>query len=592
MNKLLQKFLRISGTRSSPHSGGISTLVNDLRKLAFCLLATMLLGSGSALALTTANNNFTMLDSTGAIVGGTNDVTFTWDETYKSSVATSGQVSNATLSSTTPFFGQTWTAHDVAIYGPGTYTIYTGCAPGAPGCGTGSAYTLTVGTGQVGAHMLFNWGTSTNIDVIIVWNQAAAFGPSPMYTGPGGSNSASKVWDLMSIDTNQDVNTFNGTAMVDGPFSGFSANFNLTATVPAAASISSTTPASGATDVPISSPVTLTFNKAMDAATVAAAFTLVGPGSASVAGTMSPNTGTTAMTFTFTPSSPLTYATAYTATLGAAARDASGLALVAGAANPWSFTTEPAPVAAGSLTCVAATPGPFTGVFTMLDSQGGRVGRDVGVTGTWDGTVNTASNGTNFNMTLASPNPFFGAVWTTHDIRVFGPGTYTINTGCSTAELRAGTPPASCSLQGEPMTFTVGPGQLGAHMLFDWSGNTNISVVNVWNRNSRSSCIPSTVPLKSSDGPAIGYGLAMTDVNTDGISGLPMASTSPFPRFNANFDLYPGAAGAPTSATLPDAGPAGGGCTLGRNTIFDPVIPSLVALVMGWMGIRRYRRDV
>lgn len=139
------------------------------------------------------------------------------------------------------------------------------------------------------------------------------------------------------------------------------------------------------------------------------------------------------------------------------------------------------------------------------------------------------------------------------------------------------------------MTFTVGPNQLGAHMLFDWSGNNNISVVNVWNRNTRSSCTPSAVPLISADGPAIGYGLAMIDVDGDGISGLPMATTSPFPRFNANFDLYPGSAGAPTLATLPDAGPAGGGCTLGRKAVFDPVIPALVVLAAGWMGIRRYR---
>lgn len=563
------------------------------RKVSYVLGIAFALFSITALALTkTTGNNFTMLDSTGALVGGTNDVTFTWDETYKSSVAASGQVSNATLSSPTTFFGSIWTAHDIAIYAPGTYTIYTGCAPGAPGCGVGTPYTMTVGADQVGTHMLFDWGGNLNIDVIVVWNRNAAFGPSPMWTGAGGANPATKVWDLMSADTNQDPDAFNGTKMIDGPFTGFSANFNLMATIPAAGSISSTTPASAATDVAITSPVTMTFSRPMNAASVAGAFTLVGPGSTPVAGTMSPNTGMTATVFTFTPTSPLSYQTTYTATLNATARDASGLALVAGATNPWSFTTELAPVAAGSLTCIAATPGSFNGVFTMLDSQGGRVGRDLGVTGTWDGTVNTASNGTNFNMTLASPNPFFGATWTTHDIRVFGPGTYSINTGCTTAELRAGTPPAACAVAGETMTFTVGSNQLGAHMLFDWSGNNNISVVNVWNRNTRSSCTPSAVPLKASDGPAIGYGLAMIDVNGDGISGLPMATTSPFPRFNANFDLYPGAAGAPTLATLPDAGSAGGGCTLSRNAAFDPVMPALVALVVGWMGIRRYRARV
>ena len=76
--------------------------------------------SAQAFAASSINNNFTMIDLGGGLAGGTNDVVFTWEGTKKTSVAASGQVSNATLSSSTPFYGVTWSAHDVTIYGPGT----------------------------------------------------------------------------------------------------------------------------------------------------------------------------------------------------------------------------------------------------------------------------------------------------------------------------------------------------------------------------------------------------------------------------------------------------------------------------------------
>lgn len=192
--------------------------------LIFCL------GAGAAQAITTTGNNFTMLDSTGARVGGTNDVTFTWDETFMTSVATSGQVSNAALSSPTSFFGVNWFAHDVAVYGPGTYTIYSNCPPGSPGCGAGAAYTFAVAPDQVAAHMLFNWGPNLNIDVVDVWNHNQVFGPNLMFKGgtitaDPWSGVSTTAWDGMSIDWDGDG--INGASMIDGPFQGFNANFNV-----------------------------------------------------------------------------------------------------------------------------------------------------------------------------------------------------------------------------------------------------------------------------------------------------------------------------------------------------------------------------
>jgi len=196
----------------------------------FIFFASLILcvGMGATQALAAADttlNNFTMRSPTGSAVGGTNDVHFTWDGTTKTSVAAAGQVSNATITSSCPFQGKTWSAHDVAVYGPGTYTVYAGCPEGSPGCGTGTAITFTVGATELGAHMLFNWNLSTNIDVVDVWTPHAVFAPSPMHTVACGSNPANTVWDLMSNDWNGDG--INGRGMVDGPFMNFNANFNV-----------------------------------------------------------------------------------------------------------------------------------------------------------------------------------------------------------------------------------------------------------------------------------------------------------------------------------------------------------------------------
>jgi Dictyostelium (slime mold) repeat len=182
----------------------------------------------------------------GVPAGGTNDVGFSWDGTTKTSVAVSGQVSNASLYSGCPFSGAPWTAHDLAIYGPGTYTVNPCCAPGSPGCSDTCndpnsglpvpTITFTVNDGEIGGHMLFNWSVNANINVVNVWAPFAPFGPSPLWSGGCGSNAPDTVWTWMSRDIDGDG--LNGLAFVDGPFAGtgLAANFNLipTCTPPAA----------------------------------------------------------------------------------------------------------------------------------------------------------------------------------------------------------------------------------------------------------------------------------------------------------------------------------------------------------------------
>lgn len=236
----------------------------SIKKTVLSAAVMMALGSGAAHAVTTTGNNFTMIGGTGLLTGGTNDVTFTWDGTLKTAVVTDG-TNNATLSSPTPFFGKTWTAKNINIYGPGTYVFDTTALAGDPTAGTGTAsqkYTLTIPTGYIGAHMLFDWSTSTNIDVVNLWKAGAAwndpstgtdggttsqFCAAPLTTAgcntnpnPNG-NTGATIWSAVSIDTPDstistvgasttapnETNLYHGTKMIDGPFVGQSANFNL-----------------------------------------------------------------------------------------------------------------------------------------------------------------------------------------------------------------------------------------------------------------------------------------------------------------------------------------------------------------------------
>jgi len=170
-----------------------SERLTALRTTALRAAMVTALGAMSSNAL--AASNFTMLDPSGGIVGGTNDVAATWDGTFNTSASSTNF--NMTLSSTYPFFGYVWTAHHIRVFEPGTYTINTECTTGSsspadldagtctPNADPAKNYTLTVGAGQIGAHMLFDWNVSSNIDVLQVWDVAAVFGPSPMYTGAG-----------------------------------------------------------------------------------------------------------------------------------------------------------------------------------------------------------------------------------------------------------------------------------------------------------------------------------------------------------------------------------------------------------------------
>jgi hypothetical protein len=221
--------------------------------------------------------NFSMLTPVGGAQGGTNDVVMTWDGSAFSSITDyTGltSVANVTAKSDQAFSSFLWTAHNIQVFLPGSYTFNTS-SPG--GNGEAGNLVLNVAAGQLGMHMLFDWGgaapTNTcgaancNIDVAVLvpFDGAAhmfsagrgTFENATCTTSAAGSNclwntgpvtsfagnstlnrpAATQLWMFASIDGNADG--IPGIPMAaGGPFGGFNANFNANMTVvpiPAAA---------------------------------------------------------------------------------------------------------------------------------------------------------------------------------------------------------------------------------------------------------------------------------------------------------------------------------------------------------------------
>jgi len=236
-----------------------------MKKTLFASSVAMALGAPSAFAVGmndlygnasffTDSANFNMLSGGGGVVGGTNNVVMTWDGdafTSSSDYTGPGSYANVTATSTAPFFGHSWTAHDIQVFVPGSYSFDTTIGGGNPEIGMLNA---TVGAGQIGMHMLFDWNGNLNIDVFVVANPGSVFGAGLLYStqtnskgqfkcdssftgtivknclfdsGPYGSAGQpvkNQVWMLASGDPDGDG--VNGMPMApNGPFAGFNANF-------------------------------------------------------------------------------------------------------------------------------------------------------------------------------------------------------------------------------------------------------------------------------------------------------------------------------------------------------------------------------
>ena len=429
-------------------------------------------------------------------------------------------------------------------------------------------------------------------------------------------------------------------------FGGFSPNFDITKmtvecvnndclNTPAA--LANRMPGPGATLVDANANIVFTFTKKMQTATVATAFTLMDSGGAPIPGVLIENTNTpgSSSTFTFNPTPSLADTFTYTASVSTAALDVNNNAL--GAAGSWSFTIG-TPV---NGSCTAVPQEPVGQNFTMINPDG-----ETFPEGTNDivytvvdvdvpSNLNSSVSDTKFNMTLASarPQPFFGYTWSAHHVRVFGEGTWTFDTTCTVTQIEAGI--SDCNNPLEPaqteqyLTMTVGPGQVGAHMLFDWGQNStitpcgkancNIDVVNVWNRNEVWNTNPANLdpppPAKVNklfDGvtwagpagftvnPNTKWLFVSSDPDGDGFNGVKMIDGA-FIGYSANFNLGASSsclAGEKTVISVDESKSFPSGCSISKNpaaaTMLDKSEWLLVGGFLAWLGAlrKRFKRQV
>ncbi|MAT64065.1 MAG: hypothetical protein CMN57_00275 [Gammaproteobacteria bacterium] len=285
--------------------------------------------------------------------------------------------------------------------------------------------------------------------------------------------------------------------------------------------------------------------------------------------------------------------------------------------------------------------GQVYGNFTMLDAADGSncatFGGTNDIIAVWDGTFNTTSTGTNFNMTMCSEGsnpgctavpigsplttppgspesaataaealssnpgfPFFGFSWAAHHIRVFGPGTYTIDTACRAADIEAGMGDDCGGSPDQILTLTVGADQVGAHILFDWNQERDIHVVNLWERNSvftppSGSTIFSGPRAPSGSFPADAtFELAAMDADGDGCPGAQILTgnfTGFRPNFNLNFTTSGAGGEAEATSDTEIDGPGLGssaGCSLG-NTRTPGLEWVLIGVFLTGLGLSRRR---
>ncbi len=184
-----------------------------LKKTAIATAIALSMGTGSAMAGDAASATFTMLSGGGGLVGLFTDVVASLDST----------AGTFAVASTSAFFGLQWTAHDGVTFGPGSYTFDT--AANNPGT-IGDTYTsVTVGASQVGGHVLFDYGTTVNIDVVMVWDVTDnGDGTSSYYSI---DNAGFAVGGAVLADGYDLLDGVRGNAMADGAFPTFNANFDL-----------------------------------------------------------------------------------------------------------------------------------------------------------------------------------------------------------------------------------------------------------------------------------------------------------------------------------------------------------------------------
>jgi hypothetical protein len=254
----------------------------------------------------------------------------------------------------------------------------------------------------------------------------AAAGTTATFTP--SSNLAANATYTATITTG--VRDLAGNALASNFVWSFTTGSALDTTPP---TVVSTDPANNATGVCINKAINATFSEAMDPATInTATFTVAGPASAPVTGTVAYNNASNIATFT--PASNLATNTPYTATITTGATDLAGNALASDFV--WMFTT-------GTTTCT--TPVPLGATATFAAGFGGGAGMtNQGILTVINGDIGTT-----------------GASTTMTGFHDAGPGCiYTetpLNVGTVNGKIYTAPPPptVACPSEGTAVTFAI-----------------------------------------------------------------------------------------------------------------------------------------
>src|SRR5579864_2523651 len=371
--------------------------------------------AGNAAIFTPAANlapsaTFTATITTGAAgaAGGALAANYVW--TFKTGTTTNTSV--PTVTSTNPAD----TATSVSINQKFSATFSTAMDPSTI---SGTTFTLAAGATAVS-------GTVTYSAV----SNSAIFAPA--------ANLAASTQYTATVTTG--AKDLAGNALAANFVWTFTTGTSASTTAP---TITVTNPANAAPGVALSQTVNATFSEAMDPTTITTAnFTLAGPsGSAAIVGVVTYDPVN--FIATFTPNSPLTASTQYTAKIGTGVKDQFGNALASGVApNPWSFTTGTSagqgPIDLGS----AGTFGAFGGSAGITNQ-----GINTVINGGDIGTTAASTSVTGFHDFTVPYNPPSGCIYTET----------TLNVGAVNGTIFTATPPptVSCPNEGTAATAAI-----------------------------------------------------------------------------------------------------------------------------------------
>jgi O-glycosyl hydrolase len=268
--------------------------------------------------------------ATGSIATFTPGANLAYSTLYTATITTGAADSTGTALAS----NYTWTFTTAAAPVPPTVTSVTP-ASGATGVAIASAITATFSQAM-------NAATITSATFTLTGPGGAAVAGTVGYAATGSIATFTPAANL-AYSTLYTATITTGAANSSGIALAANYAWSFTTESAPAPTITSTVPASGATNVAENQALTAAFSQPMNSATITAStFTLTGPGSTAVTGTVSYSAGGQCglicpPTATFTPSANLAYNTQYTATITTGAQDSAGVALAAN--YVWTFTT-------------------------------------------------------------------------------------------------------------------------------------------------------------------------------------------------------------------------------------------------------------